>query len=100
MALEETEEVQENPVAAEPEEPKILDKDPMVNVREDIGQSDLDIIYDKLSHSNPLYEFNDLDINYEFKNQIEISEEELAKRRENMELYQKGELKLTKNPAR
>jgi hypothetical protein len=92
--------VQTTEKADVPEEPKVYDKEPLVNVREDIGQSDLDIIYDKFSHSNPLHEFNDLDINYEFKNSIELSEQELASRKLVMEAYLNGEGKPNQNPAR
>lgn len=81
-------------------EPQPQDKVPLVNVREDIGQSDLDIIYDKCSHSNPLHDFSDIDINYEFKNSMELSAEELVQRRKNMEAFEKGELKPNQNPAR
>ena len=53
--------------------PNLVDKDPQVNLREDVGQSDLDMIYDKFSHSNPLHEFVDIDINLEFRSSYEVS---------------------------
>ena len=73
--------------------PHLVDKDPMVNVREDIGQSDLEVIYDKFSHSNPLHDFTDIDIHTEFRGQYEVSQEELSQREAFMQKYYRGEIK-------
>ena len=43
-------------VEAGDEQPELVDVDPTVNVYEDLGQSDIEIIYDRMSHSNPLFE--------------------------------------------
>jgi len=51
----------QNSISDEPEEQELEDDYPNVDVRLDLGQSDLSIIYDKNSHSNPLFyspEFN------------------------------------------
>lgn len=73
--------------------PLLVDKDPVVNVREDIGQSDLEVMYDKFSHSNPLHDFVDIDINTEFRGSYEVSAEELTQRKAFMENFYKGEVK-------
>jgi len=80
--------------------PQEQDKEPLVNVREDIGQSDLDIIYDKFSHSNPLHDFNDLDINYQFKSSMELSPSELEQRTQYMKDFLNGNILENKNPTR
>lgn len=71
----------------------MVDKDPVVNVREDIGQSDLEVMYDKFSHSNPLHDFVDIDINTVFRGSYEVSAEELTQRKAFMENFYKGEVK-------
>jgi len=73
--------------------PLLVDKDPMVNVREDIGQSDLEVMYDKFSHSNPLHDFVDIDIDTKFRGSYEVGDEELAQRKVFMEKFYKGEVK-------
>lgn len=73
--------------------PHLTDKDPLINVREDIGQSDIDMIYDKFSHSNPLHDFSDIDINLEFKSSYEVSEQELSLRQQFMEDFYQGLVK-------
>ena len=53
----------------------------------------MDIIYDKLSHSNPLHDFSDIDINYEFKSQIELSAAEKEERALYMDKFLNGLIK-------
>lgn len=62
-------------------------------MREDVGQSDLEMIYDKFSHSNPLHDFSDIDISQDFKGSYQVSEEELALREDFMGRFYRGEVK-------
>ena len=89
----EEERLEQEEVQMQIEKVRVGDKEPLVNVREDIGQSDLDIIYDKLSHSNPLHDFSDIDINYEFKSQIELSAAEKEERALYMDKFLNGLIK-------
>lgn len=93
------EDIVENEVDLEEEnEPKEIieekeevfkDLEAAVNIFEDLGQSEVEIYYDKLSHSNPLFgEFSQI---FEEKEELgDFNDIDMEKRIEEMEIYERN----------